>query len=302
MSRPNAPRPNAPRPNAPRTVGEAVERLTHALAGVGVETPRLDARLLVAHAIGVPPQDVLLRPERPLEAAEAAAVAMLGRRRAGGEPVSRILGTRGFWTLDLEVSADTLDPRPDTETLIEAVLDAEPDRAKPLRILDLGTGTGAILLALLSEYPKATGLGTDIAAGAVETARLNARRNGLQDRAAFRTADWGEGIDETFDVVVSNPPYIPNGDIAGLAPEVRDFDPHRALAGGPDGLDVYRLLAPQLPRLTRPGGLVALEVGVDQAADVAAILNAAGISTTWNRADLAGVSRCVCGRIERREK
>lgn len=281
------------------TAGAAAEALTRRFAAAGIDTPRLDARLLVAHILGIRPQDILLRPDTPLPPDAEGALEGLARRREAREPISRILGHRGFWSLDLAVSAETLDPRPDTEALIEAVLEAMPDRSAPWRILDLGTGTGCILLALLAEFPTATGVGLDIAPGAVATASANAEALGLAGRATFALCDWTQGLaglDGDFDIVVSNPPYIPDGDIAGLEPEVRSHDPLRALAGGPDGLDAYRTLAPLVAGRTRPQGLVAFEVGIGQAADVTDLLHRVGFISVWNRADLAGVDRCVCAR------
>lgn len=285
----------------PLTAGQAAEALTRRFAAAGIDSPRLDARLLVAHILGIRPQDILLRAETALTVGQTQALEALAHRREAREPVSRILGHRGFWSLDLSVGPDTLDPRPDTETVIEAVLEAMPDRAAPLRILDLGTGTGCILLALLEEYPQASGVGLDIAAGAVEIATANAAAAGLANRAAFVVGDWTTGLDAcgldgVFDVVVSNPPYIPDGDIAGLEPEVRQHDPWRALAGGTDGLDAYRLLAPLAATRVSPSGMVAFEVGIGQAAAVSALLTTAGFAAVWNRADLGDVERCVCAR------
>lgn len=281
-----------------QTVGEAARALEKRFRDAGLDDSRLDARLLVAHMADIAPQDVMLRPDRPLTADQVTALETLAERRLAHEPVTRILGKRGFWTLDLEVTAETLDPRPDTETVVEAVVKTLPDRSAPLRLVDFGTGTGAILLALLAEYPRATGIGIDISAGAIETAGRNAALNQLEDRAEFRLGDWGgglpEAVDGTFDVVVSNPPYIPETDIDALQPEVRLYDPRRALSGGADGLVAYRILAPLAHGLLKPGGLVALEVGYDQAARVADLLRAAGFGAPWNRADLGGVARCVC--------
>lgn len=270
----------------------AEERLTAA----GVDTPALDARLLLEHALGLDRSGLLARADDTVAAADAARAIALIERRAGREPVSRIIGERGFWTLDLTLAPDTLDPRPDTETVVEAVLNSLPDRNAPVRILDLGTGSGCILLALLAELPAARGLGIDISPGAVAAATANAARNGLSDRARFQTGHWGCGLTERFDRVVSNPPYIPSATIAGLEPEVRLHDPLRALDGGGDGLDAYRVLAAQVPDLLVPGGLAAFEVGAGQDADVAALMTAAGMELDGIHRDLGGVSRCVCVR------
>jgi release factor glutamine methyltransferase len=264
------------------------------LAAAGVDTPDTDVRILLQHALGLDAAGYRLkRSDDVLTAAELSRIEALLARRETREPVWRILGQRGFWTLDLALSPATLEPRPDTETIVEATLAALPDRNAPLSILDLGTGTGCILLALLSELPNARGLGVDRAEGAVATASANAVANGLGERARFRLGDWGDGLDGGFDVVVSNPPYIPSGEIADLAPEVRDHDPAAALDGGADGLDAYRQIAPQLPKLLVPGGIAALEVGVGQAQAVSTLVEAAGLRLTGVIRDLASVERCV---------
>lgn len=272
-----------------QSLKDAVARLRAA----GVETPVLDARLLVQHALGADWNQLFIGPDRELTVEERVELTRLLDRRAAREPVSRILGTREFWSLNLLVGPDTLDPRPDTETIIDSALRLVPSRDLHLRVLDLGTGTGAILLALLTELPNARGLGIDRAPGAVETATENAKRLGLQDRARFRNGDWGKAIDERFDLIVSNPPYIRRGDIAGLAPEVRDFDPVLALDGGLDGLDAYRELAPDLERLLDPGGCAVLEVGQGQAPAVMRILEEVGLRSGGSARDLAGIERCV---------
>ncbi|HYH17051.1 MAG TPA: peptide chain release factor N(5)-glutamine methyltransferase [Azospirillum sp.] len=269
------------------------------LRAAGVDTPELDARLLLEHALGLTRDQLLTRAHDPVTHEQAARLDALVERRAGREPVSRILGSRGFWTLDLALNADTLDPRPDTEAVVEAALDAIPDRAASLRLLDLGTGTGCILLALLAELPNATGIGVDVSPQAVAAAAENAARNGLDARACFQTGDWAAGLGERFDLIVSNPPYIPSADIAALEPEVRVHDPLRALDGGTDGLDAYRAIAAQLPGLLVPGGSVVLEVGIGQAGDVAALLAAAGLGLTGVFRDLGGVERCVRARNDR---
>lgn len=279
-----------------RTLRRAAEAR---LAEAGVDTPDLDARLLIQHALNLTREQLLFAPDSPVGPEQAAAVHALIERRAAREPVSRILGERAFWSLELSLNADTLDPRPDTETIVEAALDALPDRTAPLRILDLGTGTGCILLALLAELPNASGLGVDLSPGAIEAATANAARNHLGDRASFQTGNWGDGLAERFDLVVSNPPYIPSHDIASLDPEVREHDPLRALDGGADGLDAYRAIAAQLPGLLTPGGTAALEVGIGQAAGVAALLEVNGVTVTGTFRDLGGVERCVRGRNDR---
>jgi release factor glutamine methyltransferase len=251
---------------------------------------RREARLVVAAALGLDPAALLGWPERRIGAAAHARAMALVRRRAAGEPLSRLRGAREFWSLDFALSPETLDPRPESETLVAAALDAVPDRAARLRLLDLGTGTGCLLLALLSELPNAWGAGVDRAAGAAATARANAAALGLAGRAAFIVGDWGEALRGGFDLVVSNPPYIPSADIPALAPEVR-HDPLRALDGGADGLDAYRALAPALARLLRGTALV--ELGTGQAPAAARIMRGAGLDVRGIRPDLAGIDRCL---------
>ncbi len=268
-----------------------------ALEAAGIDTAALDARLLLEHGLGISRTALLTEPAAAVGAAEAEQVRRLVDRRAGHEPVSRIVGSRGFWTFDLALGPDTLDPRPDTETLFSAALDRYR-AVPPATVLDLGTGTGCIALALASEWPEARVWGIDIAAGAVETARANAAALGLQDRATFLSADWNrldqlDGLPRAFDVIVSNPPYIPAAEIPALAPEVRLWDPPTALDGGPDGLDAYRKLAPLLMRKLAPGGHAFLEIGMTQAVPVTTLLLGAGLRVIEVVNDLAGRPRVV---------
>lgn len=265
-----------------------------ALEAAGVEEAALDARLLVCAAADIAHATLVARPERPLEAAQAARLAGWLARRAGGEPVSRILGRRGFWSLDLVVTPDVLDPRPDTETLVEAALaHVAARRADALRIVDLGVGSGAILAALLVELPNAFGVGVDRSAAAARVARRNLAEAGVGGRAGVVVGDWDAALVGRFDLVVSNPPYVARGEIAGLAPEVRLHDPRAALDGGAEGLDAYRVLAPAAARLMAPGGATLFEVGAGQADDVAALLAGAGLAPLPPRRDAGGVARVV---------
>ncbi len=275
------------------TIGEAIDRSAAALMAAGLQEPRRQARRLVAAALGVSTAAVFAHPEQELGAAEATRLGEMLRRMAAREPLSRIIGVREFWGLDFLLSADTLDPRPESETVVEAVLARLADRAAPHRFLDLGTGTGCLLLALLSEFPRASGLGIDIAPGAATTARQNAALLGLAGRARFIAGDWASAVRARFDAVVANPPYIASGAIAGLMPEVREHDPHRALDGGADGLAAYRAIAADLPRLLRNGGLFAAELGAGQADAVAAILRQDGLALDGFAPDLAGIARVV---------
>lgn len=293
----------APPPHAARrTVATLRRTATDRLARAGIDSAALDATLLLARACGLDADAIRLEPDRPISDAAAASFEAFLVRREAREPVSRILGRRAFWTLDLTLSADTLDPRPDSETLVEAVLEATGDRAAARRILDLGCGSGALLLALLSELPGAFGVGVDIAPGAASVAARNAALHGLADRSAFVAGDWSACLRGPFDVVLSNPPYLTPAEIAAATPEVRDHDPRKALDGGADGLDAYRRIVADLRRIVAPaespeGTLVAFETGPTQADAVAALLAAAGARDLAVCRDLAGRPRCVTGRI-----
>jgi release factor glutamine methyltransferase len=276
--------------------------LTAQFEATGVESPALDARLVVGHALQLDHSALASQAGRALTAAERETIAQLAARRLRGEPVARILGTKEFWGLPFALSKATLVPRPDTETVVEAALAAIGDarRPNPLRIADLGTGTGAILLALLHELPNATGLGTDIDPRAIETAQTNAHALGLASRAEFIIADFEAPLNASFDLVVSNPPYIPTRDIALLEPEVRDFDPRGALDGGADGLDAYRAISRQAPVLLGDNGVLIVEIGIGQTADVAAVMTAGGVlETTLVHRDLAGLERTISFRRTR---
>ncbi|MFC0238827.1 peptide chain release factor N(5)-glutamine methyltransferase [Rhodopseudomonas telluris] len=264
----------------------------------GLDSPDLDARLLIGEVTGLDLTGLVSQADRLLTPPEAERLAAFAARRLAGEPVARILGTREFWGLPLKLGPDTLVPRPDTETVVEVALEflrAEA-RSQP-RILDIGTGSGAILLALLSECRGATGVATDINFATLHIARANAGALGLADRAGFVSCDYVSALSGPFDLIVSNPPYIPAADIAALDTEVRDHDPRRALDGGPDGLEAYRRIAPESVRLLRPGGALVVEIGQGQSDDVAALMRAAGLTVVEPpRADLAGVLRVVSGR------
>jgi release factor glutamine methyltransferase len=279
-----------------RTVGAALDDAASRLAAAGFEEPRRQARRLFETTLGLSSTEVFAHPERALSAAERERLSTMLRRFVAHEPLSRIAGTREFWGLEFQLSPETLDPRPETETVVEAVLARLPDRTRPYRLLDLGTGSGCLLLALLSELRQATGVGSDVSPGAARAARDNARRLGMGHRASFVVGDWAAALDGAFDVVASNPPYIATGTIPALPPEVRDHDPHRALDGGADGLAAYRAIAADLPRLVAPGGIFATEIGADQTDAVAAILGDCGLAIEGFGRDLAGLSRCVVAR------
>jgi len=281
---------------ASTTRARAILEIALRFAAQNVDSPEREARLVAAAAAGLRMIDLIVEPEIPLAAA-AERVEAFARRREAGEPLSRILGRREFWSLSLEVSPDVLDPRPDTETIIEAAFDEFAQRRHdPLRIVDFGVGSGAILAALLQEFPKATGLGIDRSPVAAEMARRNLAALGFATRSSVRVGDWGAGLEGPYDLVVSNPPYIPTEDIATLAREVRDYDPLLALDGGADGLDAYRGLAPHVVRLLAPDGRFVFEHGEGQSADLEKVLRSAGLEPLSSRDDLGGVERVVIGR------
>ena len=285
-----------PKLSGAKDIETARRVLTARFAEGGIDSPALDARLLVGHALSLDHTGLATQAARSLSESERAAIAALAERRLQGEPVARILGVKEFWSLPLALSKATLVPRPDTETVVEAALEAigTSRRNEALRIADLGTGTGAILLALLHEWPNATGIGTDIDPRAIETAKANAEALGLASRAQFQIADFGTDLGERFDLVVSNPPYIPSRDIAALDREVREHDPLRALDGGADGLDAYRAIARAAPGLIRPDGHLILEIGAGQAANVRALVSSsAALEWYGTRHDVSNVPRAL---------
>ncbi len=282
------------------SVAEALRLMAQLFKSAGIEAPQPDARALLGHALRLSRVQLVAQADRVLEAREVDAASALAARRLKREPVARILGRKEFWSLTLAVTPDVLVPRPETETVVEAALDAlgrDGMKLEGLRILDIGTGSGALLLALLSELPKAVGLGTDISAAALAVARENAERNGLNDRCTFVACNIAEGVEDRFDLIVSNPPYVSRGEIATLAPEVRDFDPRLALDGGNDGLDGYRAIARHARRLLAPGGRLIVELGAGQEQAVRALFTTAGLQVGASRADLAGIPRALPAKI-----
>lgn len=283
---------------APRSLREALVGGVQALREGGIETASLDGRLLLCHASGLTHEALIARDREPLPPEAVALFEGYVARRLQGEPVSRIRGHKEFYGRCFEVDAHTLDPRPDTETLISVALDLiaqECWRRRPLRLLDLGTGSGCILLTLLAELPQAEGAGTDISEGALRCAALNASRLGLADRAQFIASDWFDGVSGEFDLILSNPPYIARGEIGSLAREVSGFDPMLALDGGVDGLDAHRRIAQKASQALCAGGHLLVEIGATQAEAVTDIFRNAGLATMDDgvRFDLAGRARCV---------
>jgi len=250
------------------------------------DTPLLDAELLLAHSLGVDREQLLLKPPADIPTSFEPLLA----RRLAGEPVAYIVGRRAFWTIELEVTPDVLIPRPDSETLLDAAVEHFRGRSPPQRVLDLGTGSGALLLAALDQLRDATGVGVDNSPAALEVAKRNAQRLGMAARADFRIGDWAEGLAECFDLVLCNPPYVATAGVLG--PGVAEYEPHAALFAGTNGLDALSALAPQLPRLLNPGGLAAVEIGFDQADSAAGLLSRGGLTGRLAR-DLAGNPRAI---------
>jgi release factor glutamine methyltransferase len=281
------------------TIAAARRALSDAFRQNGIDSPELDARILIGHLLDLDHTALATSANRALDENEARALTALAARRIAHEPIARIIGSKEFWGLQLRITPATLVPRPETETVVEAALaaiDADGPRTRPLWIADLGTGSGAILLALLSELPCAFGIGTDLSQEALATARDNAIRHGLSRRAAMLACDFGSALSGGFDLVVANPPYIAAKDIASLSPEVRR-DPRRALDGGPDGLAAYRTIAADAHRLIKPLGHLVLELGTGQADAVTKLLLAENLAPTQVRSDLNGIPRALTASV-----
>jgi len=285
---------------AARTMAAVRRELAEKFRQAGIDSAETDARLLMAHALLIDRAELIASGERALSADEIKAIDALAERRLKHEPLARIFGRKEFWSLSLQIGPAVLVPRPETETVVEAALDAvvaDALQMEKLRILDIGTGSGALLLALLSELPNAVGIGTDISMAALQVARANAERNDLAGRCTFVACDIAAGLQGPFDLIVSNPPYVARGDIASLAPEVRDYDPALALDGGADGLDAYRAIAAQAYRLLAPGGRLIVELGAGQEAAVRALFTKAELAVAAARDDLAGIPRALSATI-----
>jgi release factor glutamine methyltransferase len=282
-----------------QTIDTARRTLAALLKTASIDSAELDARMLIGAALGLDLTGLIAEAARPVTAEESVRLEEFARRRLAGEPVARILGFKEFWGLPLQLSAATLVPRPDTETVVELALEiwrGERDPVSPLRIADLGTGSGAILLALLSEFPEACGVGTDISLPALQTAGSNAARLGLTARAAFVACDYAAALSGGFDLIVSNPPYIRSAEIAGLEREVRGYDPSTALDGGADGLSAYRKLIPQAAHLLASRGTLVVEAGLGQSGQIEELMTAAGLMLVHPaKADLGGIPRAIAG-------
>jgi release factor glutamine methyltransferase len=282
------------------TIATARRALADRFRQAGIDSAETDARLLMAHALHIDRAELIANGERALTAEQTKAINALAERRLMHEPVPRIFGRKEFWSLSLHISPAVLVPRPETETVVEAALDAvarDASQMERLRILDIGTGSGALLLALLSELPNASGIGTDLSAAALAVARANAERCDLAARCTFVACDIAAGVQGPFDLIVSNPPYVAHGEIASLAPEVRDYDPALALDGGADGLNGYRAIAAQARHLLAPGGILIVELGLGQEEAVRALFTKAGLTVAAARADLAGIPRALSAKF-----
>jgi release factor glutamine methyltransferase len=278
------------------SVSEALRLVAQAFRAASIVEAELDARVLVGHALHLDRAKLIAQSDRILEAREITVISALAARRLRHEPVSRILGQKEFWSLPLSVTRNVLVPRPETETVVEAALDFVVRRAlrmEKLRIIDIGTGSGALLLALLQELPNAIGTGTDVSKAALEVARANTAHCGFERRCSFVACDMASGVQGPFDLIISNPPYIAHDELASLAPEVRDYDPMVALDGGDDGLAAYRAIAAEATRLLAPGGQLFVELGAGQEPAVRALFTNAGLTVGAARKDLAGIPRVL---------
>jgi len=284
------------------TIGQALAAARLRLREVGIPDAGLDARVLVGQALGLSASDLIGHPERALTDAGRQRIEALLDRRLRREPVAYITGGREFWSLPLSVTPAALIPRPDSETLIEAVLDDVGDRSAPLRIVDLGTGSGCLVLALLRELANATAVAVDRSAAALHLARMNALALGLANRLRFVASDWTSALAGPFDIVVTNPPYVATAEWPGLAPEIRLFEPQAALLGGDDGLSAYRRIVPDLPRILAPQGRAYLECGHDQGDRIAELLRGHGFAAITVQADLGGRARCISASLTRLQK
>jgi release factor glutamine methyltransferase len=281
------------------TVATALGGAVRRFLAVGIDSARLDARLLLGAVLNLEAPQLIAHPERALTPTESARFRDLVDRRSRRQPLAQLLGRREFWGLAFRVTPDTLDPRPDSETLVEAALTCVPDRSASLHILDLGTGTGCLLLSLLHDLPRGRGTGVDCSDAALAVAAANAAELGLAGRAIFRKGNWTDGLDGTFDLIVANPPYIPRAEIDGLMPEVARYEPRLALDGGADGLDAYRAIAKGTVGLLEPHTHLLVEVGDGQGDSVEAVFAGAGYRCSARHADLRGRTRCLTLRWNR---
>lgn len=279
--------------NKTKTVDQALNEAAMCFKNAGIDSYNIDARILLEHCLNATREQLIANKNKCLEENELNAFNILKDRRKSREPISLIIGKKEFWGHDFATNKHTLDPRPDSETLIETVIGLYSNRAKKLSILDLGTGTGCLLLSLLSEYPNSLGLGVDISQEALNLAVKNSESLGLERRGKFILSNWDEKIEGNFDIIISNPPYIKSEDIKALEPEVSNFDPLSALDGGEDGLSEYRKIASFVPSLLKENGTIILEIGEGQEQDVQKIFETENLKLTEQKKDLAGIIRCL---------
>jgi release factor glutamine methyltransferase len=272
--------------------------LYNELRSAGIEEPRLEARILLAYAAGITQTRIFAYPEDKIDTKIILRLEKMIARRKTGEPIAYIVSTREFWSLNFQVSRDTLIPRPDSETIIEAVLGTIPDKTIPLTILDLGTGSGCLLLALLSELPNAIGKGIDIDRSAHMIAKRNSVNLGLNKRAGFQQGNWMDEVKESFDIIISNPPYISDADMKNLDDSILFFEPHLALSGGPDGLEAYRVIGHQCISHLNPGGLLAVEIGMGQGHDIKVIFVENGLKIKSVHHDIRNIERCILATVK----
>lgn len=276
-----------------KVIRAALNEASQTLQSAGIDSAALDARLLMQAVLAYDHAALIAHDRDSLSDTQSVAFKSYISRRSEREPVSHIVGHRDFWKDRFHVSSDVLDPRPDSETLIEAAIEARPDRTDTYHILDLGVGSGCLLLSLLREYPNAHGTGVDISDAALSIAAGNALTLGMSQRVIFYQDNWGKALQNQYDMIMSNPPYIPGDDISGLAPEVRDFEPMGALSGGADGLDAYQALMPEIKRLLKADGVAVVELGAGQRGAVSDIARKTGLQVQSVQSDLAGIERVL---------
>lgn len=283
-----------------QSVDQAMIATIRQLRDAGIDNPRLDARLLIQEAAGMEAEDVARAPDQILADDSIVKLREVVLRRKKREPISRIVGRREFWSLPFAITSDVLDPRPDSETLIDALLDAESEKSSALTIADLGTGSGCLLCAALNEFPNARGVGIDKSREAIKVARRNSHALGLKGRAHFLQGQWSNAVAaQSLDVILTNPPYIPSSQIAGLEPEVSEFDPRLALDGGRDGLDAYRAIAREIGRIVKPGGVALIEIGAGQAKEAKSLFENERVLHSEEIPDLSGQVRCLKFRYKK---
>ena len=284
--------------NSTGTIGDAVRSITHHLEQAKIDEANSEARLIISYALGLTRSEIIHRNDEKLSENQITRCRSFAKRRSAREPMAYLIGEKEFWSLPFKVSPETLIPRPDSETLVDAVLDHARKAGTPKRLLDIGTGSGCLLAALLSEWPEATGIGIDNNEGAVSVARLNLDRLGLAERGEIVSATWPTYQPrEEFDLVISNPPYIPTAEIRTLEPDVRDYEPLSALDGGPDGLEVHREVADQTRAVLKTRGLIAVEFGIGQSSYIQQIYCAAGFDSIHIHKDLNGTDRCLLATV-----